>query len=149
MKQNNLDTFTIATFDLMDVNCNWTRVLKATFLSSKSTQVSNKPILKCLSFQLQLEVFRDVQREAFVDKKCYIYDSQNENFIDCEVGVWFIDQQIDEKESKSFYLPIATFDLKGVNCNWTGVLTAMFLSSESGEVSYDPILGCINFQLAT
>lgn len=47
MKQNDLDTFTIAIFDLMNV-----KVLKARFLSSKSGLVSNYPISRVISFQL-------------------------------------------------------------------------------------------------
>lgn len=75
MTWNDSDTFTMTTFDLVDVNCDWTRELKVKLLSPKSGEVSYDPILGCIRFQhdshFQLEVIRDDQREAFADEKCY------------------------------------------------------------------------------
>lgn len=47
-----LDTFTIASLDLMDLNFNSTRILKARFLCSKSGEISYDLILGCIGYQL-------------------------------------------------------------------------------------------------
>lgn len=68
--------------------------------------------------------------------------------------VLFVDQQngvpqINEIECLELDTStIASLDLMDFNCNLTIVLKARFLSSKSGEISYDLILGCIGYQLS-